>query len=395
MPVKVGNSYVSEVAYSYAKSKVEAENESVGTEKKSSKGMSVLSDLQSQYKNLNFSTNTAPFSGKGTNNLAIAPNILREMEENPEKRLEYEALIYDCNEVLSRPTRDGIKAQGMIIEKDGSLSMWSIGVSNDNTKSKSQMLLDRTKPLKAQINSKKKKKTVQDVYKEFQEKKAGKVKISEKRKTDNEKAVSDKGPVESRTNDYLNKIQNMIPYMKVQNGNSLSLKRDGQVNTLTINPKLIEKMQNDPEKEKEYMQRLKDIEAATKWVDAYERGIGMQAETRHVYVDEDGNMSVFAHVVRKDTQNEKLRKEAEENAKELIEKSKERAAERRKELSEKLEEKKSEDAKKAEDLLDRKISENEDGNIRLDSEEMDIIIRAARHDNQDSRTTGDRFDAKM
>ena len=34
MPVKVGNSYVSEVAYSYAKSKVEAENESVGTEKR-------------------------------------------------------------------------------------------------------------------------------------------------------------------------------------------------------------------------------------------------------------------------------------------------------------------------------------------------------------------------
>ena len=186
MPVKVGNSYVSEVAYSYAKSKVEAENEAVGTEKKSSKGMSVLSDLQSQYKNLNFSTNTAPFSGKGTNNLAIAPNILREMEENPEKRLEYEALIYDCNEVLSRPTRDGIKAQGMIIEKDGSLSMWSISVSSDNTKSKSQMLLDRTKPLKVQINSKKKKKSVQDIYKEIREKNASKVKIAKKKEAEKE-----------------------------------------------------------------------------------------------------------------------------------------------------------------------------------------------------------------
>lgn len=395
MPVKVGNSYVSEVAYSYAKSKVEAEKESVGTEKKSSKGMSVLSDLQSQYKNLNFSTNTAPFSGKGTNNLAIAPNILREMEENPEKRLEYEALIYDCNEVLSRPTRDGIKAQGMIIEKDGSLSMWSIGVSSDNTKSKSQMLLDRTKPLKAQINSKKKKKSVQDIYKELQEKKAGKVKISEKRKTDNEKAVSDKVSVENRTNDYLKSIQKIVPYMKVQIGSAVNTKNDGKVDVLDINPKLLEKMQNDPETAKMYTQRIKDVEAAHKFVDNYLKSTGSTVVCSHAYLDENGNYSNFTVSKHDDKLNEKLRKEAADNAKELIEKSKERAAERRKELSEKLEEKKSEDVKKAEDLLDRKISENEDGNIRLDSEEMDIIIRAARHDNQDGRTTGDRFDAKM
>lgn len=32
--------------------------------------------------------------------MSIAPNILKEMDCNPDKRLEYEALIYDCNEVI-------------------------------------------------------------------------------------------------------------------------------------------------------------------------------------------------------------------------------------------------------------------------------------------------------
>ena len=69
------------------------------------------------------------------------------------------------------------------------------------------------------------------------------------------------------TSDYLSKLQKQVPYMTLEVGSGLSMARDNKVNTLAVNPKLMEKMQNDPEKAKEYTQRLKDIENAQKYVD--------------------------------------------------------------------------------------------------------------------------------
>ena len=57
MAVKVGESWVSEEAYAYAQARMKESEEK---------------------------------------NISIAPNILKEMENDPEKRMEYEALIYDC-----------------------------------------------------------------------------------------------------------------------------------------------------------------------------------------------------------------------------------------------------------------------------------------------------------
>ncbi len=133
MAVKVGNSWVSEAAYTYAKSRV---NENAGSEGKQEDSM--LNKLSEKYPDLQFSTNTAPFSGDGRNNIGIAPNILKEMENDPEKRLEYEALIYDCNQVIKNmpaTTQNGstIKSFGFIINSDGSLGAWSISESGGNT----------------------------------------------------------------------------------------------------------------------------------------------------------------------------------------------------------------------------------------------------------------------
>ena len=63
------------------------------------------------------------------NNVAIAPNILREMEENPDKKLEYEALLYDVANLSPPPASMNIKSQGVIIDSNGGMSMWSIGES--------------------------------------------------------------------------------------------------------------------------------------------------------------------------------------------------------------------------------------------------------------------------
>ena len=115
MPVKIGNSYVSEAAYEYAKSQTD-------------EGAN-LKSLSEKFPKLKFSVGTAPFSGNGLNNVAIAPNILREMENNPDKKMEYEALLYDVANLNPPPSGMNIKAQGVIIDANGEMSMWSIGES--------------------------------------------------------------------------------------------------------------------------------------------------------------------------------------------------------------------------------------------------------------------------
>lgn len=123
MAVKVGNSYVTEAALAYAQ------------ERKDEKSENVLSDLSKQFKDINFGVGTQSFGGSGTNNITIAPNILRQMANDPEKRMEYEALIYDCANCLKESAnRPGLKAQGFLIDSKGELSMWSIGQSSDDDK---------------------------------------------------------------------------------------------------------------------------------------------------------------------------------------------------------------------------------------------------------------------
>lgn len=125
MAVKVGNSWVTEEAYAYAKAKQ--------AEPKERKAM--LSQLSEKFLDTDFSTNTEPFSGKGVNNIAISPNILKEMEQNPEKQLEYEALIYDCANLqktlpgIYQKNGSKLEAFGFIIDSNGGLRAWGISKS--------------------------------------------------------------------------------------------------------------------------------------------------------------------------------------------------------------------------------------------------------------------------
>lgn len=135
MGVKVGNSYVSEAALSYAQSQVNDESKS--------KSGSVLNSLSKQFKDVKFSVGAQPFNSKGNNNISISPNILRQMADDPEKRLEYEALIYDCQrELKNSGNRPGLSAQGFIIGSDGGLRKWSI--SNGDGGKKSRLLMNMT-----------------------------------------------------------------------------------------------------------------------------------------------------------------------------------------------------------------------------------------------------------
>ena len=167
----------------------------------------------------------------------------------------------------------------------------------------------------------------------------------------------------SNNGKYLKSLQKQVPYIKLQTGYGINANKDGKVNVVDINPKLLEKMQNDPQAAKEYTQRLKDVEAAVKWVDNFEKSMGYTAICRHGYIDENGNYSNFAVVVRKDELNEKLRKEAQENVEKQIEKSRKKAREN------------------AEQLLEEKIADSKDGTIYLYDIDMQAIIEATKEDN--------------
>ena len=204
--------------------------------------------------------------------------------------------------------------------------------------------------------------------------------------------------------EYLKNLQKQVPYIKLQTGYGLNTSNDSKVNVVSVNPKLLEKMQNDPQAAKEYTQRLKDVESATKWVDNFEKSMGYTAVCRHGYVDENGNFSSFAVVVRKDEMNEKLRKEAQENAEERIEKSREKARENAEKLEENAEEakesEKSEEKKvvkedgtttpnKAEQLINEKMATSKDGTIYLNDTDMKTIIEAAQEEDAGKTTVKD------
>lgn len=132
MAVRVGNSYVSETARSYAQSQPLSATDSTG----------LLKELAEKFPELKIQAGTAPFSGTGMNNVMISPKVLREMIRDPDKRQEYEALLYDIQQgAASRGTGSltgrRVKAQGFVITDDGGLRGWGIS-ENENRTSRSR-----------------------------------------------------------------------------------------------------------------------------------------------------------------------------------------------------------------------------------------------------------------
>ncbi len=227
--------------------------------------------------------------------------------------------------------------------------------------------------------------------------------VDSQKKADENTEVKESTVKKSSNEEYLKSLQKQVPYMKLQVGQGINLQNDGKVNTVDINPKLLEKMQSDPVAAKEYTQRLKDVENALKFADNFSKSMGHTVVCSHSYIDENGKFSHFAVVVKKDLANEKLRKEAEENAKKQIEKNRENARKKAEQLTEQLEEKaeeakKTEDSQnqgsiivvksdtaqdKAENLLSEKLQNADDGKIYLDNDDMQTIINAAKEEAQE------------
>lgn len=211
-------------------------------------------------------------------------------------------------------------------------------------------------------------------------------------KTETEKVKAKDNKTKSSNEEYLKSLQKQVPYMKLQIGNAVNTKNDGKVDVLDINPKLLEKMQNDPDAAKKYGQRIKDVENAHKFVDNYLKSTGSTVVCSHAYLDENGNYCNFTVSVHKDTLNEKLRKEAEENAKKQIEKTRENLKKKAEELEEKIEEKEPEPS--AEEMIDKKVADSEDGTFYLDDKEMQQVILKAKEE-QAKKETGTYLDVQV
>lgn len=199
---------------------------------------------------------------------------------------------------------------------------------------------------------------------------AGSCATSGTKKKETEKTQETAGSSKSKsTTEYANELAKLVPSAEFKIGESYSTEKTGI--TLTVNPKLLEKMQNDPATEKEMKELMKGVEAKNRIAESYNKMTGRTTVFRHDWIDANGKFHSFSQTIRKDELNEKLRKEAQENAEERIEKSREKAREN------------------AEQLLEEKVAASKDGTIYLNDTDMKIIIEAAREEDAGKTTEKD------
>ena len=230
---------------------------------------------------------------------------------------------------------------------------------------------------------------------------AGNTKKKETEKTQ-ETAESSKS---KNTAEYANGLAKLVPSVDFKVGNVCSSAKSGK--SLTVNPQLLEKMQNDSEKARDMEDMIKGVESMSKLAEGIAKATGWTIVYQHSYIDENGK-----YHCRMQTRNDgmlklsdKLREERKKNSEKLLEKSKEKATEKREELQKALEENKSEteDKKtngeqeksdiiivkentpleKVEQMLLEKLENSENGEIYLDDDDMQKIIEAAREQEEE------------
>lgn len=185
---------------------------------------------------------------------------------------------------------------------------------------------------------------------------------------------------------YMSELAKLAPSVEFRVGNGHASAKTGQ--TLTINPKLLDKMQNDPEKEKEMKELIRGVETMTRLSDSINNASGWKTVFRHSYIDENGKYCHIA-LIRNEhgyKMSEKLREERRKNSEKLIEKSKEKAAKKKEELQEALEEKRTDKGEektgKAKEIIKEKIDAARDGMAYMDDSDFKDIIEAIREDKE-------------
>ena len=195
---------------------------------------------------------------------------------------------------------------------------------------------------------------------------------------------------------YVKKLEKLVPSVEFRVGNACLSAQSGK--SLTVNPKLLEKMQNDPKTKKDMEDMIKGVESMSKLAENLAKASGWTIVYQHSYIDENGKYHCRMQG-RNDGMlklSDKLREERRRNSEKLIEKSKEKAAEKEKELEGnkiETEEKKADEEQeksgitivkentlleKAEQMILEKLENSEKGEIYLDDDDMQKVIEVAR-----------------
>ncbi len=207
------------------------------------------------------------------------------------------------------------------------------------------------------------------------------------------------------TAEYANELAKLVPSVEFKVGKSCSSAKSGK--TLTVNPQLLEKMQNDPEQEKETKELIRGVESAMNLIESINKASGWIVVYKHSYIDENGKYHSVGHY-RNDfmlNMSDKLREERRKNSEKLIEKSKEKVVERKEKLEETLEEKKAAAIEKgttkkvleesiynrAEQLINEKMAVSKDGTIYLNDTDIRMIIEAIQEDGMDKTVIKDQI----
>ncbi|MDE7251367.1 MAG: hypothetical protein K2O32_00280 [Acetatifactor sp.] len=178
------------------------------------------------------------------------------------------------------------------------------------------------------------------------------------------------------TTEYADELAKLVPSVDFRVGNGCSSAKSGK--TLTINPKLPEKMQNDPEQAKETKELIRGVESAMNLIDSINKASGWTVVYKHSYIDENGKYHSVGYY-RNDfmlNMSDKLREERKKNSEKLLEKTKEKVGD--------------ESAyNKTEQLINKKMAASKDGTIYLNDTDMKTIIEAAREEAADKTTVKD------
>ena len=205
------------------------------------------------------------------------------------------------------------------------------------------------------------------------------------------------------TAEYANGLAKLVPSVDFKVGNVCSSAKRGK--SLTVNPQLLEKMQNDPEKAKDMEDMIKGVESMSRLAEGMAKATGWTIVYQHSYIDENGK-----YHCRMQTRNDgmlklsdKLREERKKNSEKLLERAKEKAAEKKEKLEETLEEKQAAEAEevtaekteggsaynKAEQLINEKMAASKDGTIYLSDADMKTIIEASQEEDAGKTTVKD------
>ena len=209
---------------------------------------------------------------------------------------------------------------------------------------------------------------------------------AKKKETEKTRETTGSGKSKS-TAEYANELAKLVPSVEFRVGNACVSDQSGK--SLTVNPKLLEKMRSDPEKEKDMKDMIKGVESMSKLAESMAKASGWTIVYQHSYIDANGK-----YYCRMQSRNDfmlnmsdKLREERKKNFEELLEKTKEKAAEKEEKLEEKTEEESA--YNKAEQLINEKMTASKDGTIYLNDTDMKTIIEAAREDDADKTAVKD------